>query len=200
MAPSGADGTVASASVLVRDELRDQAESLRQLMMAVRPLGVDRPRSQSLSTPIHAYVDGLYGDGRAPRQVVSVEDGVELDWTTETVVLRIVQEAVRNVWRHSGASSIEVTVRTEGPLVAVTIADDGVGFDPSRLLFESGIGAMRSFAALSQGTLEIDSAPGRGTRVTARLGGLDPARSRDDELMPSPRLRLVGEPASVVEA
>jgi signal transduction histidine kinase len=200
LVPTGAGGPVADASVIVRDELRSQAESLRQLMMAVRPLGADRPRSQSLSTPIHAYVDGLYGDGRAPRRVVSVHDDVELDWTTETVVLRIVQEAVRNVWRHSRASSVEVTVRAEGPLVAVTIADDGVGFDPSRLLFESGIGAMRSFAALSQGTLEIDSAPGRGTRVTARLGGLDVARPGDEELPPSPQLRLVRQPASIGEA
>ena len=48
MAPSGVDGTVASASLLVRDELRDQAESLRQLMMAVQPLEVDRRNAQRL--------------------------------------------------------------------------------------------------------------------------------------------------------
>ena len=41
------------------------------------------------------------------------------------------------------------------------IADDGVGFDPGTVLFESGIAVMRSFAVLGQGTLAIDSAPGR---------------------------------------
>ena len=88
----------------MRDDLRDQAESLRQLMLAVRPLEVDRPRSTSLATPIHAYVDGLYGDARPPAlHGQRRADDLVLDWTTETLVLRIVQEAVRNVWRHSRA-------------------------------------------------------------------------------------------------
>ena len=214
MAPSGADGTVASASVLVRDELRDQAESLRQLMMAVQPLEVDRRNAQSLSAPIHAYVDGLYGDRCAPTQVVRVDDDLVLDWSVETVVLRIVQEAVRNVWRHSRATRIEVSVQSDEGVVEVVIADDGVGFDPGAVLFESGIAVMRSFAVLGQGTLAIDSAPGRGTRVTARLGVADGASTPrggpgpDDpggeeaagagEGKPSPRLRLlVGGRSSV---
>jgi signal transduction histidine kinase len=214
MAPSGADATVASASVLVRDELRDQAESLRQLMMAVQPLEVDRRNAQSLSAPVHAYVDGLYGDRCAPTQVVRVDDDLVLDWSVETVVLRIVQEAVRNVWRHSRATSIEVSVQADEGVVEVVIADDGVGFDPGAVLFESGIAVMRSFAVLGQGTLAIDSAPGRGTRVTARLGVADGASTPrggpgpDDpggeeaagagEGKPSPRLRLlVGGRSSV---
>jgi signal transduction histidine kinase len=207
MAPTGADGTVASASALVRDELRDQAESLRQLMMAVRPLEVDRRNAQRLSAPIHAYVDGLYGDRRAPTQVVTVDDDLVLDWSVETVVLRIVQEAVRNVWRHSQATRIEVSVQADDGVVEVVIADDGVGFDPDTVLFESGIGVMRSFAVLGQGTLAVDSAPGRGTRVTARLGVVDVAPTPavapgpDDpggeeaagagEEKPGPRLRLL---------
>ena len=158
----GAGATSAGASALVRDDLRDQAESLRQLMLAVRPLEVDRPRSTSLATPIRAYVDGLYRDGRPPAQQVTVADDVVLDWTTETLVLRIVQEAVRNVWRHSRAGRVDVTVRGEGPVVEVCVADDGVGFDPDAVLFESGIAAMRSFAALGQGSLRVESASRRG--------------------------------------
>ena len=64
MVPTHGDGAVGGVSTLVRDELGDQAESLRQLMLAVQPLEVDRPRSHGLSAPIHAYVDGLYGDHR----------------------------------------------------------------------------------------------------------------------------------------
>ncbi len=209
LAPAGAVGPVASASALVRDELRDQAESLRQLMMAIQPLDGDRRTAQSLSAPIHAYVDGLYGDRRAPVQMVSVDDDLVLDWSVETVVLRIVQEAVRNVWRHSNASCIEVTVRAEGGMVTVTVTDNGVGFDPGTVPFESGIGVMRSFAVLGQGTLTVDSAPGRGTVVTARLGvrrvpPTPPAADRthdEPEDLPRPPLRLVaGGRASVVEA
>lgn len=163
-------GSLAGASAMVRDELRTQAEALRQLMVAVRPIEVDRPHATSLVTPIRAFVDGLYRDRRGPATTVTVADDLELDWTTETLVLRIVQEAVRNVWRHARAASLEVVVGADGPVVEVTVVDDGVGFVPDQLLFESGIAAMRSFAELGQGSLAIDSAPGRGTTVTARLG------------------------------
>ena len=199
-------GPMAGASVLVRDELRQQADSLRQLMLAVQPLEVERPWSQSLRAPIQAYVDGLFGDGPAPVLAVSVGDEVMVDWSTETVVLRIVQEAVRNIWRHSEASLVEITVRVDGHVVEAVIADDGVGFDPSRVLFESGIASMRSFAALGQGTLTVDSSPGGGTRVTARLGALDPGtrvppEAADDEDASRPLLRLLrSEPGSVGEA
>lgn len=202
LAPAGAGGgPVAGASAIVRDEMRDQAESLRQLMLAVQPLEVDRPRSHSLSAPIHAYVDGLYGDQRAPEQVVTVGDDVVLDWSTETVVLRIVQEAVRNVWQHGEASRIEVSVQADGGVVEVGIIDDGVGFDPSTAMFESGIAAMRSFAVLGQGSLDIDSARGEGTRVTARLGCRDAPAGGLDDAVPVPRLRLLrGDRGSVDEA
>jgi signal transduction histidine kinase len=203
---SGAEGTAGGVSTLVRDELRDQAESLRRLMLAVQPLEVDRPRCHSLSAPIHAYVDGLYDDRCTPRHTVTVDDAVVLDWATETVVLRIVQEAVRNVWRHSEASRLDVTIGADAGVVVVEVADDGVGFDPAAVLFESGIAAMRSFALLGQGSITIDSAPGRGTRVSARLGEATADVAAGDgwpeaEEAARPRLHLLpGERTSVDEA
>ena len=208
-------GGVGGASVQVRGDLRDQAESLRQLMLAVRPLEVDRPRSTSLATPVRAYVDGLYRDRPPPALQVTVADDVVLDWTTETLVLRITQEAVRNVWRHSRAGRIDVEVRGDGPAVEVCVTDDGVGFAPEAVLFESGIAAIRGFAALGQGSLRIESRPGEGTRVVARLGDVPvpPATAGvgaagDGPSPPTPAaglraaagLRLVHSVASVGEA
>ena len=117
--------------------------------------------------PIQAYVDGLYGDRRGPCLTVNVDGALMLDWPTEAIVLRIVQEAVSNVWRHASASQLIVTIRSVGGVVEVKVADDGSGFDPGGTLFESGIEVMRSCTALGAGTLRIDSAPGQGTRVVA---------------------------------
>lgn len=193
-----------SVSTLVRDELREQAESLRRLMLAVQPLEVDRPRCHSLSAPIHAYVDGLYDDRGSPQQTIVVDDDVVFDWTTETVVLRIVQEAVRNVWRHSEAGRLDIAIRFEDGEVVAEVVDDGIGFDPAAVMFESGIAAMRSFALLGQGTLSIASAPGEGTRVTARLGGKpadDPSEAPlHGEEATRPRLRLLVADPLVDEA
>jgi signal transduction histidine kinase len=159
------------ASAMVRDDMSRQAESLRQLMLAVGPLDTSGSvRSEGLHVPVRAYVDSLYGDDPTPRLAVVVDPDLVLDWITETVVLRIIQEAVRNVWRHSGASSVEVALDVVDGMFEVRVADDGVGFAPDTVLYESGIKAMRSFAAFTNGTLDVTSSPGGGTLVRARLG------------------------------
>jgi signal transduction histidine kinase len=182
---SASSASLAEASVLVRDDLARQAESLRQLMLAIRPLSIDneqpRPDEDGLTASIRAYLDSLYGDARTPQLTVAVDAALVLDWITETLVLRIVQEAVRNVWRHSAASRLNVDLRAAAGAGAsgleVRVEDDGRGFDPDANLFESGIAAMRSFAAFSGGTLQVDSAPGEGTVVSVRLGnGVPTAR------------------------
>lgn len=166
----GQRGLVDDASALVRDDLARQAESLRQLMLAVRPMGADRPNTESIGTLVKAYLDSLYGDRRGPELDVVVDPRLALDWITQTTVLRIVQEALHNVWRHSEATQVQVVLRAEADGAQVLVSDDGVGFDPEALLFESGIDAMRSFAASANGRLAIESAPGTGTVVVADLG------------------------------
>jgi signal transduction histidine kinase len=191
----GTGAPMAGASALVRDELGKQAESLRQLMLAVQPLaadGKDQRPALGLSAAIRAYVDSLYGDGRKPCLTVDVDGALVLPWATETIVLRIVQEAVSNVRRHSRASQVAVTIRADGGVVEVTVADDGRGFDAGATLFESGIEVMRSCAGLADGSLVIDSAPDRGTRVTARLGSEQVVREDETEARVV-RLRLVGK-------
>jgi signal transduction histidine kinase len=190
---AGTGAPMAGASVLVRDELGKQAESLRQLMLAVQPLAAERPDqrpARGLSAAIRAYMDNLYGDRRVPCLTVTVDETLVLDWSTETIVLRIVQEAVTNVRRHSRASKVVVTIRADGKVVEVSVVDDGQGFDVGSTLFESGIEVMRSCARLADGSLEIDSAPGRGARVIARLGS-EPMAPEDESEPRVVRLRLV---------
>jgi len=165
-------GALTEASALVRDDLSRQAEALRQLMLAVGPLEAADTRSESLQVPIQAYLDSLYGDGEAPALQVDVAPNLVLDWITETIVLRLVQEALRNVYRHSGARRVDISLTIVDALVDVRVVDDGVGFDPDAGLYESGIAAMRSFAAFANGVVQVDSRPGGGTVVRARLGAV----------------------------
>jgi signal transduction histidine kinase len=72
--------------------------------------------------------------------------------------------------------------------VAITVRDDGVGFDPRAHTAGFGLLGMRERAELLGGTLEVDSKPGEGVTVTALL----PLRRRDVERdTPAPRLRRV---------
>lgn len=80
-------------------------------------------------------------------------------------LLRLVQEALTNVRRHSGAHNARITLALFGRAVRVEVSDDGRGFDPE--LFPPGIGTvgMRERALALGGTLTIESEPGAGTTV-----------------------------------
>ena len=82
---------------------------------------------------------------------------------------RVAQEALRNVARHSKASSVEVELRAGGEL-ELAVRDNGVGFDPTgkRPRPSLGLAGMRQRLLLVDGELLIDSAPGNGTIIVAR--------------------------------
>jgi signal transduction histidine kinase len=94
----------------------------------------------------------------------------------EVALYRIVQEALTNVAKHARATSCRVTVRDTASSVQVTIEDDGSGFDArerdvERLTHSQGVGliGMRERAQQLGGTFEVDSAPGRGTRIIVEM-------------------------------
>jgi signal transduction histidine kinase len=91
----------------------------------------------------------------------------------ETTCYRIIQEALTNVVRHSGARRTRVRVfpRPRTGVLVLEVLDDGVGFDPTQCTGARciGIRGMAERASLVDGTLEVRSAIGTGTRVTARL-------------------------------
>ena len=80
------------------------------------------------------------------------------------------QEALRNVARHSGASSVELELRAVGSKLELAVEDNGVGFDPIRKQARPSLGlaGMRRRLSLVEGELLIDSAPGGGTSIVAR--------------------------------
>ncbi len=87
---------------------------------------------------------------------------------TGTQVSRIIQEALTNARRHSGAERISVSLRTEAGDLRAEVSDDGVGLEPD---VSPGVGfaTMRERAALIGGHLEIESEEGQGTSVRLRV-------------------------------
>jgi signal transduction histidine kinase len=88
----------------------------------------------------------------------------------QTTVYRVVQESLGNACRHSGADRVQVAVRVDGDAVEVIVADNGRGFD-RRLDGNKGFGllGMGERVRLSGGEFTVDTSPGAGTRVRARL-------------------------------
>jgi PAS domain S-box-containing protein len=89
-----------------------------------------------------------------------------LDDETEIAVYRIAQEALGNALRHADARTIELSLRGDGGRLVLEVRDDGRGFDRSVRRTDSlGLASMEERALALGGRLEIESSPGRGTRV-----------------------------------
>jgi two-component system nitrate/nitrite sensor histidine kinase NarX len=108
---------------------------------------------------------------------LDVADGrpIHLPPASEVQLVRIIQEALANVRKHAEASHAWVRLQRGEAWFRVTVEDDGRGFEPAKLAaagpLHFGIQTMRERAEGLGGKLEIDSAPGRGTRVVATLPG-----------------------------
>ena len=85
-------------------------------------------------------------------------------------LLRIAAEAVHNCSKHAGTEAVDVELAVRGSELVLTVADDGRGFDPATVPADRhGQRTMRERAVLCGGWLHVDTAPGRGARVVARL-------------------------------
>ena len=85
-----------------------------------------------------------------------------------TCIYRVVQEALQNVFRHSGAKSAVVTVRQDDGSLFLSVEDDGSGFDPEKT---RGLGMLGMEERVRQlgGQFEVQSAPGKGAVLKVRL-------------------------------
>lgn len=92
---------------------------------------------------------------------------------SEVQLLRVVQEALTNVRKHAKAYHAAISLSESDGVVTLAVEDDGEGFDPSRLeeALDHGFGlaSMRERVEQIGGTLEVHTAPGKGTRVVVQL-------------------------------
>ena len=153
-----------------QDELQAEVDALRRMMSELRPPILDE-------AGFEAGVRDLVEDFSQRTQVSGRVTGsflLPVAADTETALYRVVQEGLWNVAKHACASAVEVEFRDLGGVVEVTVADDGRGFRPtsSAALLRNGhygLVGMRERLEATGGLLVVDSLPGAGTRLTARV-------------------------------
>ena len=97
-------------------------------------------------------------------------DGPELPLGIKDALYRIAREALHNAVKHARASRVDVRLAHQAGTVMLEVCDDGKGFDPTGSFpGHLGLRSMRERATQGGGTLQIESAPGRGTCVRAAI-------------------------------
>ena len=150
-----------------KDHSRQAQAEMQALLNELRPAGLD---DRGLVAALEDFVAGF---GRAEGIEVEwwADDDLELPMTHQQALYRVAQEALTNVARHAEADRVSVSLRENGDAVVLEVVDDGRGFD-SVLTYAGnsmGLQGMKERLAVISGTLDVESAPGEGTRVIARV-------------------------------
>lgn len=168
---NGARGRLDDALDDALVQLGVQIDALAWVVTQLRPPQLDADgigasldalfeRADMTGLVIDAVVDLASETGRAETR---------LDSAIEVTIFRVVQEALDNALRHGAAQHAEVRLDENGPDLVLSVRDDGHGFDASVQSDGFGFIDMRERLALVGGALEVQSAPGAGTTVRARL-------------------------------
>ncbi len=152
-----------------RATAQQAVKEIRTALFILRPLALE---SQGLSAALEQYAERLREVEKMNVRLDAGNVGVELPQNIAATVFAIVEEAVGNARKHAGKAPVAISIARQGNALIATVQDQGPGFDLNEIeksyagRASLGLQNMRDRAKLIDGNLTIDSAPGRGTRVT----------------------------------
>lgn len=155
-------------------------QGIRQLSLNLRPSLLD---DLGLAAALHWHVNYHAQLAGIEAEFVTNLSDIRLSPELEITCYRIAQEAFTNVVKHSRAGKVRVELIQTGSTLFLSVEDDGCGFDVPKAFKavaagkSMGLLGMKERVALCGGELEIDSAPGRGTKITAAFELLKLRRS-----------------------
>jgi len=151
----------------VKGLLDEVGQQMRRLSHELRPTILD---DLGLVPAIEFLAEGVAKRSGLRVSIQSTRRN-RLPATLETILYRVVQEALQNVAKHARATSVKIRLQDSGKAVRCFIVDDGVGFNPGSSKAEAqergfGLLGMREKLQPLGGTVRIDSAPEQGTKLS----------------------------------
>jgi signal transduction histidine kinase len=167
-ARESADPSLAERLASARDSAECILEEVRRLSHTVRPALLD---DLGLEPALRRLARDAADANDLAIDVVAASSGPRLPAATEAVLYRVAEEALRNVARHASAQTVHLHLIRQPSYVTLEIYDDGAGFDIAGRGENGGggLGSLRERLALVDGWLEIATAPGRGTTLSATV-------------------------------
>jgi signal transduction histidine kinase len=199
--------TVADAATLEAarghaNELRRIAasttEEVRRLARGLRPSVLD---DLGLTAALERFAEDYAHAHAVAVEVRAAPDGDRLPEEVETALYRIAQEALTNTAKHAAAKNVRVRLERGPGTVQLTVSDDGRGFargrpGPGDRL---GLSGMRERAVLLNGSVTVESGPGKGTRVTVRIPYGEVNHGDDSHSCGGRPCRPAGRPADAAQ-
>lgn len=143
-------------------------KSINNLTDLSRTLNTDFIKHQGLIRSLEAEAEGIRNTGVFDIETEFKGDPVSIEAGKTVILFRIVQEALKNILKHSRAKVIRISLCYEADYIKLTIKDDGKGFEyplPEDKKPGSGLINMNSRLKALNGSIIIKSAPGEGTLI-----------------------------------
>jgi PAS domain S-box-containing protein len=170
---SGKQATAAEYLRDARDTAQEALREMRLLIFELRPLALEE---SGLAGALQARLDAVEKRGgvQAELRVAGVEGMADAEWlplAAQRELYYIAQEALNNSVKHAKAHHLQVCLQLEGGAVRLEVVDDGIGFDPATAGGRGGLGlpGMGERVQRLGGRLQIESAPGQGTKVSVEV-------------------------------
>jgi PAS domain S-box-containing protein len=151
----------------IGENARQALKEMRLFLFQMKPVDLEHTGLVAALLERLAAVEGR-ADVKAR---LLADDDIELSLEKETMLYYIAQEALNNIMKHADARTVTIHLKKRKASVILEVVDDGRGFDPT-VPGKGGMGLriMQERVAKLDGTLTIKSDPGKGTKVTVKIG------------------------------
>jgi signal transduction histidine kinase len=162
----------------------DSLKELQRLMTDLRPSHLD---DLGLSAAIRWYSTKVQEHLPLSIRVDIHGEECDLDDAMKITVFRIIQESLNNIIKHSHATHVNIHLHFDEKNVRISVFDNGIGFDQDQIQQRRtnrpslGLAGMEERAALLGGTVTVQSRPGYGTEVEAKI----PYHHKEDPIAPN---------------
>ncbi len=151
-----------------RDQVRDTVDEARRAVWNLRQNG-----SPEINKLLKQMAEQVSQASRVHVRFEASGEAVALDRTVEYIVLMVAREAVSNAVHHAQPSEVRISAHFNAAAIQLQVVDDGRGFDVERALAAQGahfgLIGMRERIEHAGGRLEIESSPGKGTRLSVEI-------------------------------
>ena len=163
----------------LREAVANEMVSLRRLMIELRPPILEQ---RGLEVALRDCAQAVLESESIQFELECTLGKIELAPELETAIYRVVREALTNIRKHADADHVRVTLDASEARVLLTISDDGDGFQPNQTGGDRyGLITMREGVESVGGTWQLETSPGKGTRIETVLPWKPRARRETGE-------------------